>query len=325
LRTSLAIALCGLGLTTALPAHAYIAYTSNERDNTMSVVDIDAGKVIKTVPTGQRPRGILVTPDGKYVLVADGDDDEIQMFDTKTFAVVRTIPTPDPELFALRPSGNPLYVSNENNALVTVWNIDAGQKIATIPTGVEPEGMAISPDGQTIVNTSETTNMAHFIDYKTEKMVGAVLVDPRPRNARFKHDGSEVWVSSELGGTVSVIDPKTHAITHKISFPIQGLRGDEIQAEDIRFTKDDKIAFVALGPANRVAVVDATTYKVKKYLLVGERVWHLDFTPDYKELLTANGLSNDISVINVSDLTVTRSIPVGQQPWGVVVNPTSKP
>ena len=112
MRATLAIALFGLGLATALPAHAYIAYTSNERDNTMSVIDVDAGRVIKTVPTGQRPRGILVTPDGKYVLVADGDDDEIQMFDTKTFDVVRTIPTPDPELFALRPSGNPLYVSN---------------------------------------------------------------------------------------------------------------------------------------------------------------------------------------------------------------------
>ncbi len=61
---------------------------------------------------------------------------------------------------------------------------------------------------------------------------------------------------------------------------------------------------------------------MKKYLLVGERVWHLGFTPDYKQLLTANGLSNDVSVIDVPSLTVTRSIPVGQLPWGVVVNPT---
>jgi PQQ-dependent catabolism-associated beta-propeller protein len=314
-----------VGLLAAPAAHAYIAYTSNERDNTMSVVDIDKGKVIRTVPTGQRPRGILVTPDGKNILVCDGDDDEIQIFDAKTFQVVRTIATPDPELFALRPTGNPLYVSNENDALVTVWDVNTAKKLASIPTGVEPEGMDISPNGETIVNTSEITNMAHFIDYKSEKMVASVPVDARPRDARFKHDGSEVWISSELGGTVSVIDPKLHKVTHKISFPIQGLRAQEVQPEDIRFTKDDKTAFVALGPANRVAVVDAVTYQVKKYLLVGARVWHLGFTPDYKQLLTANGLSNDISVIDVPDLTVTRSIPVGQQPWGVVVNPASEP
>ncbi|MGH7153957.1 MAG: PQQ-dependent catabolism-associated beta-propeller protein, partial [Acetobacteraceae bacterium] len=299
------------------------AYTSNERDNTMSVIDLGQMKTVKTVPTGQRPRGITVTPDGKYILVACGDDDEIQIFDSKTFQVVRTLATPDPELFALRPTGNPLYVSNENNALVTVWDINTGKKLATIQTGVEPEGMTVSPDGKLIVNTSETTNMAHFIDYDSEKMVGATLVGARPRNARFKHDGSEVWVSSELGGTVSVLDPKTRQITHTIEFPIQGLRADEIQPEDIRFTKDDKTAFVALGTANRVAVVDASTYKVKRYLLVGQRVWHLGFTPDYEYLLSANGESNDVSVIDVGDLRVIKSIPVGQLPWGVVVNPTS--
>ncbi len=321
-RTALA-AIAAAGLLYSVPASAYIAYTSNERDNTISVIDLDQMKTIKMVPTGQRPRGVTVTPDGKYVLVACGDDDEIQIIDTKTFQVARVLATPDPELFALRPSGNPLYVSNENDALVTVWDINSGKQLASIPTGVEPEGMAVSPDGETIVNTSETTNMAHFIDYTTEKMVAAVLVDARPRNARFKHDASEVWVSSELGGTVSVIDPHTHTITHRISFPIQGLRGDEIQPEDIRFTKDDKIAFVALGTANRVAVVDAATYQVKRYLLVGQRVWHLGFTPDYKYLLTANGETNDVSVIDVPDLTVVKSIQVGQLPWGVVVNPTS--
>jgi PQQ-dependent catabolism-associated beta-propeller protein len=324
MRSTLGLAALGLATLCAMPARAYIAYTSNERDNTISVVDLDKGATIKTIETGQRPRGILVTPDGKYLLVCDGDDDEIQVFSTATLKEVRSIATPDPELFALRPSGNPLYVSNENDALVTVFDVSTGKTLASIPTGVEPEGMAVSPDGETIVNTSETTNMAHFIDYATQKMVAGTLVDARPRNARFKHDGSEVWVSSELGGTVSVIDPKSHAVTHKIAFPIPGLR-DEIQPEDIRFTKDDKIGFVALGPANRVAVVDARIYKVKQYILVGERVWHVGFTPDYKQLLTANGLSNDITIIDVGDLKAVRSIPVGRLPWGVVVNPASAP
>ena len=80
-------------------------------------------------------------------------------------------------------------------------------------------------------------------------------------------------------------------------------------------------AFVALGPANRVAVIDTKTYKVRKYLLVGQRVWQMAFTPDQKYLLTTNGLSNDISVIDVAGLNVVKSIPVGRLPWGVVVSP----
>jgi PQQ-dependent catabolism-associated beta-propeller protein len=181
--------------------------------------------------------------------------------------------------------------------------------------------MAVSPDGQTIVNTSETTNMAHFFDYGTRKMVAATLVGARPRDATYRHDGTEVWVSAELGGTVSVIDAKTHQVTHTIPFEIRGLRGDQIQPEDIQFTSDDKTAFVALGPANRVAVVDTATFKVTQYLLVGQRVWHLGFTPDDKYLLTTNGLSNDVSVIDVAALKVVKSIPVGRLPWGVAVSP----
>ena len=41
-------------------------------------------------------------------------------------------------------------------------------------------------------------------------------------------------------------------------------------------------------------MIDTKTYAVKKYLLVGQRVWQMAFTPDGKYLLTTNGLSNDI-------------------------------
>ena len=139
--------------------------------------------------------------------------------------------------------------------------------------------------------------------------------------AMFRHDGSEVWVSSELGGTVSVIDPVKHVVTHRIAFEVQGLRAEAIQPVGIQFTRDDATAFVALGPANRVAVIDTKTYKVKKLLLVGQRVWQMAFTPDQKYLLTTNGLSNDISVIDVAALDVVKSIQVGRLPWGVVVSP----
>lgn len=89
----------------------------------------------------------------------------------------------------------------------------------------------------------------------------------------------------------------------------------------IRFTADDATAFVALGPANRVAVIDTHSYTVRQYLLVGQRVWQMAFTPDEKFLLTTNGLSNDISVVDVGALRVVKSIPVGRLPWGVVVSP----
>jgi PQQ-dependent catabolism-associated beta-propeller protein len=187
--------------------------------------------------------------------------------------------------------------------------------------GVEPEGIGISPDGKWVVNTSETTNMAHFIDNETHKVVANVLVDPRPRRAVWTADGKQVWVSSEIGGTVSVIDATSHAIAHKIAFAVPGVPSEAIQAVGIALAKDGKLGFVALGPANRVAVVDAQSFEVKKYLLVGQRVWNLAFNHDETRLFTTNGISNDISEIDVPGLRVLKSVPVGNQPWGVVVRP----
>ena len=77
------------------------------------------------------------------------------------------------------------------------------------PVGVEPEGMGVSPDGKVLVNTSETTNMAHFIDTTKHKTFDNVLVDSRPRVAMFNPAGTQLWVSSEIGGTVTVINPPT--------------------------------------------------------------------------------------------------------------------
>ena len=192
--------------------------------------------------------------------------------------------------------------------------------VGEVPVGVEPEGMGISPDGKTVVCTSETSNMAHFIDIQSKDIVANVLVDSRPRFAEFKKDGSELWVSAEVGGTVSIIDPVKHVVTKKIAFDIPGLRREAIQPVGINITKDGKLGFVMLGPANRVAVIDGNTHEVLKYLLVGQRVWHGAFTPDEKYLLVTNGISNDVSVIDVASLKVIKSIQVGELPWGVAMS-----
>ncbi|HVG47164.1 MAG TPA: PQQ-dependent catabolism-associated beta-propeller protein, partial [Rubellimicrobium sp.] len=189
------------------------------------------------------------------------------------------------------------------------------------PVGVEPEGMGISPDGKTLVNTSETTNMAHFIDTETFEITQNTLVDQRPRVAQFTADGKLLYVSSEIGGTVSVIDPATGEVLHKIGFEVAGIQPELLQPVGVRVKGDGSRVYVALGPSNRVAVVDGTTWEVLDYLLVGQRVWQLAFTPDERYLIATNGNSNDVSIIDVEGDEVVRSVQVGQQPWGVVVAP----
>ena len=96
--------------------------------------------------------------------------------------------------------------------------------------------------------------------------------------------------------------PRPSRLLKVISFEIPGVPDELIQPIGIDFSKDGKLAFVALGPANRVAVIDTATYEVKDYILVGQRPWHLELNPDGSKLYVANGLTNDMTVIDVATL-----------------------
>src|SRR5215475_9846597 len=86
-----------LAAAAAAPADAFTAYVSNEKSNTVTVIDTARFEPVKTIKVGQRPRGIDVTRDGKFLLVAVGDDDTIQIIDTATNEIVGSLPSgPDP-------------------------------------------------------------------------------------------------------------------------------------------------------------------------------------------------------------------------------------
>ncbi|HAX27422.1 MAG TPA: hypothetical protein DCX94_05770, partial [Alteromonas macleodii] len=185
--------------------------------------------------------------------------------------------------------------------------------------GVEPEGLAVSHDGSMMVVTSETTNMVHWIDTQTHENIANSLVDARPRDAHFTRDDKYLWVSSEIGGTVSIFDTATKQKVKTLSFAIKGVYRDKVQPVGIVLMKDKPYAFVALGPANRIAVINTDTFEVEDYILVGRRVWQLAFNQDQSLLLTTNGVSGDVSVINTHTLNVEHTVKVGRYPWGVAV------
>jgi PQQ-dependent catabolism-associated beta-propeller protein len=310
------------GLTCAHIDHAlgHEMYVTNEKDNTISVIDTQSLRVLRTIPVGKRPRGITFSRDYSRFFVCASDSDAVQVFEAASGRHLYDLPSgADPEQFALAPDGKHLYIANEDNAVTTVIDVGSRQVVAQIDVGVEPEGMAVSPDSSLAVTTSETTNMAHFFNASTYEPISNVLVDQRPRHAEFTADGKKVWISSEIGGTISIIDVASKSVVHKIAFQIPGVPSEKIQPVGIVFLRDGNTAFVALGPANRVAVIDVKTATVVKYILVGERVWHLALTPENDLLFTTNGLTNDVSVIDVKTLKAVKSIKVGRDPWGVAL------
>ena len=85
-------------------------------------------------------------------------------------------------------------------------------------------------------------------------------------------------------------------------------------------TKDGLRAYIALGRANNIAVVDVKTREIVDYILVGKRPWGLALTKDETRLYVANGLSDDITVIDTKSLKALTSIPVGRVPYGILID-----
>lgn len=132
-----------VGLST--PAIASLAYVSNEKDNTLSIIDTETQEVVETIDVGQRPRGILLSKDHTKLYICASDDDTVQVLDLATRKIVDTLPSgEDPEQFSLHPNNKHLYIANEDDAIVTVVDVDTKDVLAQIDVGIEPEGMAVS-------------------------------------------------------------------------------------------------------------------------------------------------------------------------------------
>jgi PQQ-dependent catabolism-associated beta-propeller protein len=304
----------------ALPVTAHAAgeiWVTNEKDDTISVIDVETRKVVRTIETGERPRGITFNSDGSRLYICASDSDAVQVMDPATGEILHDLPSgDDPEQFVLAPDDRHLWIANEDDAVTTVVDVETRKVVAQINVGIEPEGMAVSPDGKIVVTTSETTNMAHWIDTGKKEIFANTLVDSRPRHAEFTKASNELWVSSEIGGTITVFDVATQVEKAKVRFEIPGVNADLLQPVGFKFTPDEKTVFVALGPANHVAVVNAETYEVEDYILVGRRVWHMAFSPDFTQLFTTNGVSGDVTVIDVASRQPLETIKVGRFPWG---------
>ena len=261
-----------------------MVYVSNEKDNTVTVVDSATMEVVKTIKVGQRPRGITISHDGKFIYLCASDDDTIEMIDTATheivgIAAVRARPG------ALRAVARRQDALRRQRGRQSRHRDRHRMRRASWPKSRSASSRKAWASARTARPWSTRRKRRTWrisSTPSTHEITDNVLVDSRPRFAEFKPDGSEVWVSAEIGGTVSVIDNATREVKHKITFEIPGLRAESIQPVGVRITADGKKAYVALGPANRVAVVNTETYEVEKYVLVGQRVWQLAFTPDQK-------------------------------------------
>lgn len=322
-RWSLAALAAAALLTLAVGARAEGTgriFVSNEKGNGLTVLSGKDYSLIAEVKTPRRPRGMLFSPDHKKLYVACGGANLIAVIDVASLKIIDRIHgIPDPETFDLDASGTHLYISNEDDAELTVFDLTTSKAVGHYKVGLEPEGVLLNHSGSIVYVASEGSNLVHAIDLATGKRTD-IPTGTRPRRFALTPDGKQLWVSTELAAQVDVIDTTANRVIDKIDFLPPGMRKEDVSPVALAMDRAGKTAYVTLGRANHVAVVDVASRKVENYLLVGHRPWGITFDRQQKRLFVANGGSDDISIIDVAARKVLKSVPVGHYPYGVAID-----
>jgi PQQ-dependent catabolism-associated beta-propeller protein len=304
----------------ALAKDTGLIFVSLERGNEVVVLNPDLS-VNTRIETSRRPRDMQFNKDRTLLYVACGDDDAIDVIDVATLEVIDSIPTgPSPEVFAFSPDESQIFVSNEEDSTMEIIDVATKTVVERIATGAEPEGVINSVDGQYIFVTSEVADMVHVVDRAKAAVIKNIIVGTRPRRFVVTPAGADLWVSDELSSEVHVIDVATLEIKTVLSFVPPGFRPEDVTPVGMAVTRDGSKVIVTLGRANHVAIVDARTFDVLQYVLVGSRAWDVALTADEKTAYVANGLSDDITVVDMVSMAPVQSLPVGRTPHSIRVD-----
>src|SRR3954453_3353756 len=123
--------LVGFGASAALaPTRAYV---TNDRDNTVSVIDTGTNSVVATVPVGLGPTAVAVTPNGRFAYVVNQLSHNVSVISAVSNTVVATVAVGlAPSGIAITPNGAFVYVSSIPSANISVIDTATNTVVTTI-------------------------------------------------------------------------------------------------------------------------------------------------------------------------------------------------
>src|SRR4029079_10041967 len=208
-----------LAAATCAEAPSYLVFVSNERSGEVTVIDGGTDSVVGTFPVGKRPRGIHATPDGRRIFVtlsgsprmapgldenrapADKRADALGVIDPSTRKLVdRWHVGSDPEQFAISKDGKFAFIANEDDASVSIVDLDSGQSRGKIKVSEEPEGVGVKPANGEVYVTCEEKGEVFAIDPDQQRVIATIETGGRPRSVEFSSYGTRADAPCENGG-----------------------------------------------------------------------------------------------------------------------------
>jgi len=286
------------------------------------VTEIDAANnsVIATAPFPNNANGVVVTPDGRRMYVANRDIGQVTVFSTSTnvpLSVISVGNGNDNLGLAISPDGTLVYVANQFSGTVTVIATATNTVVRVIPTGFEPIWVTFSQDGSRAYVSNQASGSISVIATATGTVTANIFGFSCPFESAVTHDGSKLLVSSQCDNSLKVVNLASNTIVNSIPTG-PNPRG-------IALSPDGARAYVADWFSNTVDIIDlASQTNLNTPITVGSSPWGMAMTPQGKAYV-ANFGDNTISVIDTSTNTVTATLPSRGNPEDVTVSTAARP
>jgi YVTN family beta-propeller protein len=321
-----------------------LAFVTNQADG-VSVLDLATLKTERTVSVGKDPRGLGITPDGRYLVTANQADGDVSVVETATGNTVHRIAVgKNAEFVRVGPDGRFAYVTYEPSsagkppgkdepsdksgksaqaageekaepAEIAVIDLSKFEVSSRLPASLETEGMDFSPDGHDLIVANEGDDTVVVYDLASGRATKKIDISgfgKRPRGVKVAPDGSIVVVTLESSDNFLVLD--SHYAVLKAVKTGKGPYG-------VAFEPGGATLWIATARSEQLQVLDARTFAPLASIPVGKRCWHFTFTPDGQKALVACGRSDSISVIDVATRQAVSTLSGFKQPWGIVTYP----
>jgi YVTN family beta-propeller protein len=281
---------------------------------------------VRTVPVGQQPQGVALSPDGHKLWVANSTSGTISVLDTASDTVTATLSVAaGPVNIAFSPDGRNAYVTDYKSATLVILNAASGDLVGQpIPVQSGPWGVAVTPDGHRAYVTSCGASSVSVIDTATAKLLGRpIAVGTCPLGIAVSSDGGQALVANAYSNTISIIDTTTNTIAgnpirvgtrpHSLVLSADGKRGYVANNGDLSSS----------GPGlGTISVLDTETdTTIGSPIPVGNGPWGLALSPDGTRLFTGDSGSGTVTTIDTTTGTVVQPvISVEKSPEGVAVS-----
>ncbi len=318
--TSTATTTTGSSSTTTV-GYTYVASDGNGYNYTVSVVDVAANSIAKTIAIGNKAwGGIAESPDGSLVYFTNYYNDTVGIINTTTNKVVKTVAVgASPDGVAFSPYGDVAYVADRASNNVSVINTSAGTVVKTIHVGSGPYGIAFSPSGSFAYVINHFGDTVSVINTSTESVVGTITVGGGTGNLRinavaFSPSGNIAYVTQSNGNKVTEISPAANKVVGNITV---GSGPDAVA-----FDSSGSVAYVVNYNDNTTSVINVSTAHAVSTIKVGTN-------PDAVAFPTSNLVyvaswapsSAGVNVISTSTGSIVKTILIGGYVWGIATKP----